>query len=193
MIEIDWSKAPEGATHYFSNAGSGKWRDLSGVYWRWWSEEDLEWKSGHGCRSDRLLDREDLGINARPGYSKWKGEGLPPVGTLCEYEASRLGNKPVWYSVSVKYVSDQTIVLACTDVPDGGERKNIGVELSIMVGVNTDGKFRPIRTPEQVSADERDSAVREMADIAHKATGFGQNLADHEALYDAGYRRQEKP
>ncbi|MOA09956.1 hypothetical protein D3C78_1298210 [compost metagenome] len=50
--------------------------------------------------------------------------------------------------------------------------------------------FRPVRTPEQIKAEEREKAIVEMAETMHAAIGFGVNRADCEALYDAGYRKQ---
>lgn len=57
------------------------------------------------------------------------------------------------------------------------------------VGLN----FPPVRTPEQIKAEEREKAIVEMAETMHAATGFGVNRADCEALYDAGYRKQVAP
>lgn len=47
----------------------------------------------------------------------WNGEGLPPVGCKCEY----LDNNGKWYPVTIKYSSDQLVVIS-------GVTKILGVE-----------------------------------------------------------------
>ena len=129
-------------------------------------------------------------LNA-PKVVEWDGVGLPPVGTVCEYEARPSGKgEPLFVTVEVKYVSDQSIVIICTDVPDGENKENIGVELALMNGIAMRGKFRAIRTAEQVAAEEREKAVFEIAHILidnrHESAEY------HQAgrIYDAGYRKQ---
>ena len=46
--------------------------------------------------------------------------------------------------------------------------------------------FRPIRTPEQIAADEREAAVNGM--LCYDALG-GSRRGLAEALYDAGFRK----
>ncbi|AWE83610.1 hypothetical protein CSB95_3009 [Pseudomonas aeruginosa] len=48
--------------------------------------------------------------------------------------------------------------------------------------------FRPIRTPEQIAAEEREKAV---GDMAMSIQGVPYQYPTLYALYDAGYRRQE--
>ncbi|MOA57078.1 hypothetical protein D3C78_1811840 [compost metagenome] len=48
--------------------------------------------------------------------------------------------------------------------------------------------FRPIRTPEQIAAEEREKALEAMFKIYHDAGEFRTGLA---ALYEAGYRKVE--
>lgn len=129
-------------------------------------------------------------LNA-PKVVEWDGAGDPPVGTVCEYDARPSGKgEPLFVTVEVKYVSDQSIVIICTDVPDGENKENIGVELALMNGISMLGKFRAIRTAEQVAAEEREKAVFEIAHILidnrHESAEY------HQAgrIYDAGYRKQ---
>lgn len=123
-------------------------------------------------------------LNA-PKVVEWDGVGDPPVGTVCEYDARPSGKgEPLFVTVEVKYVSDQSIVIICTDVPDCEKKENIGVELALMNGLAMRGKLRPIRTAEQVAAEKRDKAVNEMVDTLKRFNSI------HEAcgmLYDAGY------
>jgi len=77
MSEIDWSKAPEGATHYdggvFYRRNEGRW-EYCDPYVRVWRESNNE-----APFFDRLL--------VRPSRPQWRGpeDGLPPVGTVCEF------------------------------------------------------------------------------------------------------------
>ena len=104
----------------------------------------------------------------------WTGEGLPPVGAHIEWLSTQYG----WLGGRV--------------VGHDGE--------SISVVAHNDGytgchphEIRPIRTAEQIAAEDREKAIAEMADTARHATGFGINLADMAALYDAGYHKQVAP
>lgn len=49
-------------------------------------------------------------------------------------------------------------------------------------------EFRPIRTPEQIEADEQEAAIDAML-AATPATGSDISLRVCEQLYDAGYRK----
>lgn len=103
---------------------------------------------------------------------QWNGEGLPQVGDECEV---RIGTQNKWRQAKLKFVGDDILVALVGD-------KEICWRLEYC-------SFRPVH----ISAKEREKAIIEMAEIANRATGFGQNLADHAALYDAGYRKQVAP
>lgn len=132
-------------------------------------------------------------LNA-PKVVEWDGVGDPPVGTVCEYDARPVGKgDPLFVTVEVKYVSDQSIVIICTDVPDGEKKENIGVELALMNGLAMRGKFRAIRTADQVAADERKKSIDEMVFGVCGCEPDGGNTATFMVcgfLYDAGYRKQ---
>ena len=73
-MNIDWSQAPEGATHwfapYFYKVGS------SGVMF----DLDDQWhKSSYS--KDELFTRE----SCISKHALWAGAGLPPVDSRCEY------------------------------------------------------------------------------------------------------------
>lgn len=167
------SKIPEGATHKNAYGFFRKLKD--GI---WYSYADGDWI--------RFIDAESetyIPIKAEP---EWTGEGLPPIGMVCEYNARGNGRgDPLFVSVEVKYVSDQSIVIMCIGVPEGENKENIGVELSLMVGVQLTGKFRPIKTPEQIAAEKRDAAIKEMQRLVGSCNTF-----PFAELYDYGYRLQ---
>ena len=82
MSEIDWSKAPEGATHCAPEGLSREprvcWYRRHEDRWEYFSPNRREWRrSANGQEfHDRLIPRP----------TQWRGpeDGLPPVGTVCE-------------------------------------------------------------------------------------------------------------
>ncbi|MNE98933.1 hypothetical protein D3C81_1180680 [compost metagenome] len=53
-------------------------------------------------------------------------------------------------------------------------------------------KFRPIRTPEQIAAEERSAAICEMSTVVGAPLSKLTVPEVLEALYDAGYRKVER-
>lgn len=83
MSEIDWSQAPEGATHAaFGDSGVPGWyREEAGCW--------LFFPACHGPKAwtkdcSQTPERDRPGFTSRP--TEWRGpeDGLPPVGTVCE-------------------------------------------------------------------------------------------------------------
>jgi len=90
MSEIDWSKAPEGATHFDPNDDVGlPWMRLQQGRWRAFDEEYQCWTAPLD-EDDAFIINND-GAQCIPRPTEWRGpeDGLPPVGTVCE--ASRHG------------------------------------------------------------------------------------------------------
>lgn len=114
---------------------------------------------------------------ANPKQVQWNGDGLPPVGTVCEYKR---GSK--WEKVEVFAVKPNV---------NGSTSALFTYECGTWTACAEPSFFRPIRTPEQIAAEEREQAIAEMAKTVRGATGFGINLAARAALYDAGYRKQK--
>ena len=167
MSNVDWSKAPEGATHYVAGCGFFK-TDLAGWFvcddgekvWRktlYESPENFYWW-GNAVQ--------------RPAAPQWNGEGLPPVGAVVEWFSPAygwLGGRVVGHDGMVAVISHNDGYIGCHP-----------------------HEVRPIRTPEQLAAEAREKAVEEMWSVywkPHAATakeGLG-------LLYDAGYRKLEQP
>jgi hypothetical protein len=190
MNTIDWSKAPEGAEIHFQNqTGTAECFAMfrgSEVYYAY--PGMTQWTRWAGESKDAILSR------FRHSLRVWIGKDLPPVGTVCEYDARPVGKgDPLWVTVKINYLSEWTIVFQCIAVPEGAKQENIGVELAEMADASTARRFRQTRTPEQIAAEEREKAIDEMAEVARAHTGFGVNLADMQALYDSGYRRKVTP
>lgn len=161
-----WNEAPEGATHYqpqqqafYADMGGEKWmiwaRNLSGL---------LCWQPSTGTVRDCLIPA--------PSEATWTGEGLPPVGTVCE----------AWHNgraqgvVQVRY--------------SGGCMVLWNVKLKHeQCSASENYTFKPLRTPEQIAAEARDEAIQEMLYLWKDSAGPGSFCA---YLYDAGWRRMDE-
>ena len=165
--KIDWSKAPEGATHYcLADPGRSAWRDMSGVNSKFWF--DGRWHD-HGLTSEFCL--HTTVFQKRPVAPTWNGEGSPPFGT--EIEVNTVGD--TWVKAVLAYQSHYTCVFNCGD--------------SDWVTTVDQAKIRPVRTPEQIADDERKAEIKGIRDILAEYDGFAR-FTIAAALHDAGYRKQ---
>ncbi|HFX1372241.1 TPA: hypothetical protein ACRL92_005762 [Pseudomonas aeruginosa] len=163
-MSIDWNTAPEGATH---------WKK-EGDYWFYWIEGTNKWFRGPSCN---VSAEREAKFEARP-QEAWDGQGLPPVGIECEYKFVREN----WQKVKI---------FAHKPNPNGSI--SVLFERADRWGaVAHPDYFRPIRTPEQIAAEqiaakEREKAIEEMCFAEETLT-----VKQAKALYEAGYRRQEE-
>ena len=102
---------------------------------------------------------------------EWDGGGLPPVGTVCEYYRSE-GEEWRKCKIVAYYLAN---VVAIDVIHNSAVLLRVGL-------------FRPIKTPEQIAAEERSAAIKEMFEIASDFIKI-QDIV--ESLYDAGYRKTE--
>ena len=112
---------------------------------------------------------------------EWSGDGLPPVGLDVECTFESWG---YWRKGRVLYYGKQMIFMEQDgEYPDSKKFEG---------SMNPDGiKFRPIRTAEQIAAEEYE---QEAADLAYAATGHRDRSKDcwislAKVILDAGYRR----
>lgn len=174
-MKIDWSKAPEGATHFDgSHHKLGFLKQEHGA-WYQYSPGVKAWFSCHlNSETENLLVVVP---------QAWTGEGLPPVGTVCEY---RVGDG-TWFKCEIRYVTKpgpfETVEVVMYPPHLKGEQ--IG-----QVGTSP-GKvsFRPIRSPEQIAEEEHRKAVEQLA----ADTDWILPKEACEAVLAAGYRKQAKP
>lgn len=120
---------------------------------------------------------------------QWRGlqDGLPPVGAVCEYH---VGNGP-WFNCEIRYLI----------TPISGQPKEVvifaphlfGEQVGVIGTGNGEVSFRPIRTPEQIAADERNAAIAEMCGDAGKPDMPMRSRERAAILYDAGWRKQAAP
>lgn len=110
------------------------------------------------------------------GSVPWAGEGLPPPGTMCER----------------KYGDEWKKTTVCGHSPDG--KSWAAYYDDDKAGWLSAGYFRPIRTPEQIAAEERLAAINYMEiDAGMCATAFDGDPEARvwvENLIDKGWRKQ---
>ncbi len=170
-MSIDWSKAPEGATHWEPTGPEFHegWMKKEGNKWFYWGKGSEQWVSArHYC--DVSAEREAT-FEERP-QEPWNGQGLPPVGTVCEYLDANLE----WYEVEIFGI-------------DKAQRRIFASPWMTIpyMGCSAPECFRPSRTPEQIAAEERAKAIEEMCFAVETLT-----VKQAKALFGAGYRRQEE-
>ncbi|MEQ6541056.1 hypothetical protein [Pseudomonas aeruginosa] len=169
-MSIDWNTAPEGATHW-EPAGpefNEGWMKKEGNGWFFWGL-DAEWKYGGDVSAER-----EATFEARP-QEAWDGQGLPPVGTVCEVKHRDIG----WVRCEIvahKSFSCGGLTHAIAWIDENTLDQSQGL------------RFRQLRTPEKIAAEEREKAV---GDMAMSIQGVPYQYPTLYALYDAGYRRQE--
>lgn len=164
--QIDWSKAPEGATHYQAAT--------HGVFECWL-------KPGHAVRVSRRDpdwredDYADDLIATSAIKRPWSGEGLPPVGVVCEVEYD--DGRQIWHEAEVIYHKKDGPRIAAAMLIGEGRDKLVWVS-----------QFRPIRTPEQIAADEREAAIKEIQREIMPADEYVAEII-LDAITRLGYRK----
>lgn len=173
MSEIDWDKAPEGATHYVEGSIC-PFEKRDGDDWYYWKEKSSVWIKIYNVFGEERIKKTSMHMIARPSPA-WSGEGLPPVGVVCEFQNGMGG----WSEVEITAIAK----LGVCFVQSGREGENY---------VSLTAKFRPIRTPEQIAEDEREAVVKQMAEDIKKIGTVSESW-EHifGKLYDCGYRKQD--
>lgn len=178
-----WKGAPEGATHIIPEGFEDRcvtcWAKKLGGEW-FYNYEGLR-TSRANIQGWRLWDAGEKVVDLmiqRPA-PQWSGDGLPSVGTVCEYRIK----DGIWFPCTVKLIlnpcpgSKWQIIADCPHLEWDQllDSKNCAL--------------RPIRTQAQIEAEERDAAIDEMSgwagvtglDMARERRILGR-------LYDGGYR-----
>ncbi|WP_338571594.1 hypothetical protein V6L78_26940 [Pseudomonas canadensis] len=168
-MNIDWSKCPE-ATHF------------DPVDQNFLREIDESLLLFNTIRGWTVPTYTQYGVTIKDCHRplikrpEWTGEGLPPVGMVCEYTSNGGLN---WRETSVLFIDEQVVLLS-------------GYPLYKLA--DPDIAFRPIRTPEQIATEEREAAIQRMlAACPYPGSHDGVARLYTEALYDAGYRKQSAP
>lgn len=102
-------------------------------------------------KADEEADlNECIGQDAAP---VWNGEGLPPIGCVCEWQDK---NTKQWQPVKVVYSSEWVTVIREINKERGDDLVEIAIE---NYGDDARLKFRPIRSAEDEKRDDRASAI----------------------------------
>lgn len=172
MNQVDWSKAPEWAIeHGLANDGYGIAEFWIGETQYQNFQHSKPFPHGGGDPSSDSFHnyrRESFSfVTKRP--APWNGSGRPPAGVTCQYQ--HLQHCGVWYDGEILYISNEyTIVKGGVT----GEQHYYTRNLS----------FRPIRTPEQIAAEEKTKAIDDLMKVTCISRGEAARI------YDAGYRKQ---
>lgn len=168
-MNIDWSKAPEDATHAGTTARLQIpffYKDIREDKYSYW------YADGDGWREDGIGNPACTPLIERPKKQEaWDGEGLPPVNCFCETideDADR------WVKVEI-YAHTEFMGEAHACAKNGTD---------MFYGLAHE--FRPFKTAEQLAEEERKSQL----EVMHKI--YMQGASEHKgglaALYDAGYK-----
>lgn len=108
----------------------------------------------------------------------WNGEGLPPVGTWCEMRA----DDGAWHEAEV-----------IVHGKDRGTTIAIGQSEEILLWSRDGSDCRPIRTPDQIAAEEREKAKMLIGQILIDNRGNSNEYQVAGFIYDAISRKQVQP
>lgn len=139
---------------------------------------ELTYPAGYTLTFHNPRDLTVAELVSHKTQAQWNGEGLPPVGVEFEW---RYGDH-AWKKGEALYIGSIYAVLKSTE---GGEQHYYLCDM----------QFRPIRTAEQIAAEERERQVAGIdrafrvfvaARTAEHRGHSGHELAEY--LYDAGAR-----
>lgn len=183
-MNIDWSKAPEDATH----AGNSPYE--KGVV-TWFKGISDPTSRNHfmnaGSMNAWAISSENLSawyLIERPKKQEaWDGVGLPPIGIECELHHSTWAESH-WEKRVILYAGDSYLVT--TEIGCNDERSSYIREMT----------FRPIKTAEQLAEEEKKKVIDDMQRIYEESMLDYSSRLGHasrpaiKALYEAGYRKQ---
>lgn len=187
---IDWSSAPEWANVVIAaSLGTMYWAEQYGGRSRCIRVQRRQ--PGVEAAANMTGDHKWTLVESRPietvEPASWNGEGLPPVGMVCED--------------GIPHISG----------PGGETRCVIWIEGCVVAYHDIKGKtyawfaeddgfyppgmfeFRPIKTAEQIAAEERSAAIDEMVKTFYQGNTVVGGADGFIALYNAGYRKVEQP
>lgn len=146
-MNIDWSEAPEGATHYDSDPNGFAWLrpNHSGRGWEFWGGKGNSWIC---CGSVSGVER----FVPRPSRSI--GENLPPIESTVRIVP---GNTTIW-DVAEQFVGVDCRLKAVFMLE---ETQMVAVE-GIESGQCCCFWASMVRTPEQAKAEEREAKAKAM-------------------------------
>jgi len=128
-------------------------------------------------------------LKSESAAQAWSGSGLPPVGTVCEHFGT--ADHTNWIEVQVighGHVRHHDV--AFFEYIDQAKGQN-GCN-GYTVSYSTVSNFRPVRTPEQIAAEEHEKEIEDLEAVLRAiSTSYYPEIA--KALVTAGYRKQVSP
>lgn len=173
MKQPDWSKAPEGYPVWIEDLAPDTGFDGSG-----WHRDDVD---RYTDEDGEYWTKPEEGIyRVHSQAPRWGGTGLPPVGVVCEVMSATASGE--WLEATIVAHDGAAAVYRLYDGSYGGD-------LEFFEDNPARPLFRPIRTPEQIAAEERDVAIKNMVDrFALYSHPDIQWRALFEQMYDCGCR-----
>lgn len=172
------SEAPSDATHWDQgiNCTAG-WAKRAGDNWYWWPMNGSPLEPGWRPYRDPAT-RNFIKIER-----EWNGEGLPPAGAFCESLWNESRNE--WFRAKIFGANEHgQPIFRWEEGP-----KKYEYQASPLTGFRDKPYFRPIRTPEQIAAEEREKHISDICMIFDRDPSSPTNRNHAARLYDAGYRK----
>lgn len=173
------SNAPKDATHYLPvkegvRAEPGYWKKVGDDAFAWSMDGCWTWTGKDTLPAAAIEIKRDEPV-------AWDLEALPPVGTVCEFFGELT---KAWFKAEVVFSSEWVIVIRGPD--SSGKMVDIAYDAY-------KARFRPIRTPEQIAAEERHSICHEAQFSLPNRMVTNREIIEHtyDLMIANGYRKQE--
>lgn len=193
---IDWDEAPEGFDYALTT--SPEWGGAPEYKGTVLFAKKTETSTYFEC-SDGTYPCVGPGcwevVATRP--QKWNGEGIPPIGSKVEFYSDDFENEDYWNKDLTNGCEVEIIAHITSNVSQREE------DLAVFVFEYSHGNrqveqavaccFRPIKTKEQIAAEERESEVSHIERCITNLKVEHQNnpRVIAEVLHNIGYRKQE--
>ncbi len=169
-----WSKAPEGFDIHIS------WGDGHAYFYRE-SGDRFTRENDHYAKKSDLAEMPEVVVTRRA----WSGAGLPPVGVECEFKSVGHHDEPEFkWCIFRGKTQFGGYIIEHYQRPEAPITTADAFDPALTY-------FRPIRTAEQIAAEEREKAIDDIAKILDSLWSSEREAAGF--LYDAGYRKQVQP
>lgn len=125
----------------------------------------------HECIVTRGQYESALALSQNPA---WNGKGVPQVGCKCEY----LDNNGKWYPVTIKYASDQLVVIS-------GVTRILGVEHGTEIAkdiIIDKPQFRPLRTEAE---RKREAVLESICAVLEMVAQYYKREDEAKLIYEA--------
>lgn len=181
---------PEGAGHAHSSGHLARFSDSSGTIKGICLDIGQEPEDHMTASVTRAEWQAAVDALNAPKVAGWEQGDIPPIGEACEaYVLADTENqgRPMNRWISGKFIgkalSDNGGIILMVECEDGWAH-----------AINAFSYVRPIRTAEQVAAEEREKGIQEICTTLCwrniRSDGSAQEAA---ILYDAGYRKEPNP